>query len=95
MHIHKNCFNFGGAIITFAGVFAFLVGKSAERGSSLVILDDITWSDNVSKAITLCYLSAFLSLAPHDEDRVVLFNHLSHRGVASNRQQRDWNRGLQ
>ena len=77
-YIHKDRFNLRGAVVALPRVFALFFGQLAEGGGSLIVLDNITGSDNVSESIALCYLSAFLTLATNYEDGIILRNHLSH-----------------
>jgi hypothetical protein len=53
-------------MVSLSRVGSLLVRQLAEWRSSLIILDDITRSDNISEAIALSDLSTLLSFSAND-----------------------------
>jgi hypothetical protein len=62
----QNCFNLSFTMVPLPGVGSLLVCQLAKWCSSLVILDNITWSDNISESVALGNLSALLSFSTDD-----------------------------
>jgi len=79
----QNRFNLSFAMIPLPRVGSLLVRQLAERRRSLVVLDDISRSDNVSEAVTFGDLSALFSFSAHDQHSLVFLNHLSHGSVTT------------
>lgn len=78
VNIHEDGFDLGLSKVAFSRIAMLIVGQFAERCCGCVVLDDITWGDDISESIAFGNFSAFLALASDDKDGFVFIDHFSH-----------------
>src|SRR5215471_13507605 len=68
---------------TDPGVPMFLIRQLTERCSMVVVLNNISRSDNIPKSVVLGNLPTFLSFATHNKYGSIFLSHFPHWRVAA------------
>lgn len=80
---HKDRLDLNLAIIPTLGVLEFFIGEFAERCCVLVVLDNVSGSDDVLEAVALGHGSTLLAFTTDNQDGFVLLGHLPHGSVST------------
>ena len=81
---HEDGFDVGFRKVPRSGIIVFLFGQLTERSGVGIVLDDISWCDDVLEAVAFGNDTAFFALSTNDKHGIVFVCHFPHGRVAAN-----------